>query len=98
MMVGTPWLHCLDCFGASQKIKQCWAGKGYQSVAFDLKLDECQDLSSFQGCLELIRLMLVLPAHYFVYIFLILYISFDLFCFELFSNVIALIKIQIRSC
>ena len=55
---GTRHLHCLDCFGASQKVKDCWTNAGYHSEAFDLKLHETHDLSTSGGCVELLRLLL----------------------------------------
>ena len=57
---GTQTLHCLDCFGASQRVKTCWENAGYSACAFDLKLNEQHDLSLFGGCVELIRLLFML--------------------------------------
>lgn len=58
----TPHLHCLDCFGASQRVKSCWEDAGYKCEAYDLKLNPQHDLSLFGGCVELIRLLFLLLA------------------------------------
>ena len=57
ILPGMQTLHCLDCFGASQRVKTCWEKHGYSACAFDLKLNEQHDLSLFSGCVELLRIL-----------------------------------------
>ena len=49
-------LHCLDLFGASQKVKSTWIDHGYASESFDIKISASHDICSLSRVKHLLTL------------------------------------------
>ena len=47
-IVSQTW-HCLDLFGASQRVKSMWESKGFNAVAYDIKLSPMHDICAEFG-------------------------------------------------
>ena len=52
---GPQCLTCVDIFGASQKFQKLFVRKGYQAVAFDLKLSAAFDITCESGFMQLLE-------------------------------------------
>ena len=49
-------VHCLDWFGASQRVSRTWIARGYRASAFDIKLCTSQDMVNREGCHLLLKM------------------------------------------
>ena len=49
-------LHCVDCFGASGRIRQTWEKAGFSALGFDIKLSQGHDLCSESGLKTLLTM------------------------------------------
>ena len=56
-------LHCLDLFGASQKVKSTWIDHGYASESFDIKISDSHDVCSLSGVQHLLTLGSRMPSY-----------------------------------
>lgn len=52
----TQTIHCLDLFGASERVAASFRASGYQSIAYDIKLNSQHDLCTKAGVEALLRM------------------------------------------
>ena len=48
--------HVVDAFGASERVASCWSKAGYNSIAFDIRIDSNHDLVSSMGFRTLLQM------------------------------------------